>query len=309
MLDMLTTASGTTYTYRYDDQGFRRSKTVNGVTTQYVYNGDKLTYQTDDTTSLYFHYDGDNNITGFRYTKGSTEAEYYYIKNLQGDIIGILDGSGKVVVSYAYDTWGVCEMSGSLASTIGQINPIRYRGYYYDTESGLYYLMSRYYDAEVGRFINADDTDYLDVSGTVLGGNLFAYCENNAVNYFDPYGTYFKLSVEKATKIIDALLTLVAVAFVYFASAKAIKFVSRFSRKIRKKYEGHLKKVAYVVADKIDDIVYKLQGKSVGKRRITIGALIIADYIERNIDWSLAKLIANLLDKYDHGIKGTIYYR
>ncbi len=203
-INRLTEVVGTTYTYRYDDQGFRRSKTVNGVTTQYVYHGDKLTYQTDDTTSLYFHYVGDNNITGFRYTKGSTEAEYYYIKNLQGDIIGILDRSGKVVVSYAYDAWGVCEVSGSLASTIGQINSIRYRGYYYDTESGLYYLMSRYYDAEVGRFINADDTDYLDVSGTVLGGNLFAYCENNAVNNVDYLGNK-KISVTWISHTIDVL--------------------------------------------------------------------------------------------------------
>ncbi len=160
-----------------------------------MYNGDKLTYQTDGTTSLYFHYDGDNNITGFCYTKGSTEAEYYCIKNLQGDIIGILDGSGKVVVSYAYDAWGVCEVSGSLASTIGQINPIRYRGYYYDTESGLYYLGNRYYDATVGRMLNADK--FISITNP----NLFQYALNNPIHKYDPSGNAIETIIDVASSI------------------------------------------------------------------------------------------------------------
>ena len=107
--------------------------------------------------------------------------------NLQGDVIGIYDGNGNVVVEYTYDSWGkLISITGSLASTIGIKNPLRYRGYYYDTETSLYYLQSRYYDPETCRFINADS---LLVAGDYLQGtNLFAYCLNNPVMYSDPSG-------------------------------------------------------------------------------------------------------------------------
>ena len=82
---------------------------------------------------------------------------YYYYYNLQGDVIGLYDSDLNIVVNYTYDSWGkVLSITGSMADTLGQANPFRYRGYYYDSESGLYYLNSRYYDPEVGRFINAD---------------------------------------------------------------------------------------------------------------------------------------------------------
>ena len=101
-------------------------------------------------------------------------------------MLKIVDGSGNVVGSYTYDEWGKVL---SATGTIAEINPIRYRGYYYDAETGLYYLQSRYYDPEIGRFISADDTQYLGASGTALGYNLFGYCENNPVNAADPTGT------------------------------------------------------------------------------------------------------------------------
>mgnify|MGYP003510303483 CR=1 FL=1 len=81
----------------------------------------------------------------------------YYNLNLQGDVIGIFDSTGTEVVQYTYDEWGkVLSVTGTLASTIGQTNPIRYRGYYYDAETGFYLTGTRYYDPEIGRFINAD---------------------------------------------------------------------------------------------------------------------------------------------------------
>ena len=100
-------------------------------------------------------------------------------------MLKIVDGSGNVVGSYTYDAWGKVL---SVTGTIAEINPIRYRSYYYDAETGLYYLQSRYYDPEIGRFISADDTQYLGASGTALGYNLFGYCENNPVNAADPDG-------------------------------------------------------------------------------------------------------------------------
>ena len=105
-----------------------------------------------------------------------------------GDVMEILDSSGNAVVSYLYDAWGApISITGPMASTLGIQNPIRYRGYYYDTETGLYYLQSRYYDPVVGRFINADNQ--LSASSDVTGMNLFVYCGNNPINRYDPTGT------------------------------------------------------------------------------------------------------------------------
>ncbi|WP_055666115.1 RHS repeat-associated core domain-containing protein [Desnuesiella massiliensis] len=129
-------------------------------------------------------------------------TEYFYLRNAQGDIIGLIDRDGIRVVSYAYDSWGkpiVTDaekndandtikdgITGSLANTVGVKNPYRYRGYRYDAETSLYYLQSRYYNPEWGRFLNADGI--FGKTGDLLGHNLFAYCENNAINASDPTG-------------------------------------------------------------------------------------------------------------------------
>ncbi|MGI6745870.1 MAG: RHS repeat-associated core domain-containing protein [Acutalibacteraceae bacterium] len=123
------------------------------------------------------------------------------MRNVQGDVIGIYDSTGTVVVEYTYDAWGKPNsVTGSLASTIGVINPLRYRGYYYDDETGFYYLQSRYYDPEVGRFINADDTDVLtSTMDDVTDKNLFAYCDNNPVMRIDEGGYRWSWSKTFAT--------------------------------------------------------------------------------------------------------------
>ena len=108
-----------------------------------------------------FGYDSLGNAVSILYN----ETKYYYMRNLQGDVIGLMNKNGEWVVRYCYDVGGnVLEVSGVRASTVGQDNPIRYRGYYYDAETGLYYLKSRYYSPEIGRFINADTVDILGVS-------------------------------------------------------------------------------------------------------------------------------------------------
>ncbi len=102
-------------------------------------------------------------------------------------MVGLANSNGEKVVAYTYDAWGnIRSTTGSLASTLGQHNPLRYRGYVYDTESGYYYLQSRYYDPEIGRFLNADA--YASTGQGLLGNNMFAYCQNNPVNYQDPTG-------------------------------------------------------------------------------------------------------------------------
>lgn len=101
---------------------------------------------------------------------------YYYVLNQQGDVISIITHWGEVYGSYNYDAWGnVIALGGG---ELARANPIRYRGYYYDTETGLYYLGSRYYDPQVKRFINADAPGFAVASGTMLSKNLFVYCEN-----------------------------------------------------------------------------------------------------------------------------------
>jgi RHS repeat-associated protein len=147
-----------TYTYTYNDIGIRTKKTANGTTNQYYLEGSRIIAE-DRTTSgvttrLFYYYDA-NGLCGFNYNN----ADYYYVKNLQGDITEILDNTGTTVASYTYDAWGkILSATGTMAT----INPFRYRGYYYDSETKWYYLNSRYYDPIVGRFINSDDLNYLN---------------------------------------------------------------------------------------------------------------------------------------------------
>jgi len=119
---------------------------------------------------------------------------YYYLKDALGNIIGLAafldDYYYEVKVEYKYDAWGnLVETTGPLSSTVGAQNPFLYKGYYFDRETGYYYLQSRYYSPEWCRFINADDPSVLNITqGDVMGVNLFAYCHNNPVNDSDPFG-------------------------------------------------------------------------------------------------------------------------
>ncbi len=180
------TLPGKNLSFTYSADGYRTSKTVNGVTTTYYLDGGRISALKKGTDELSFVYDENGSVTGF-YHNGTP---YVYAKNLQGDIIGIVDAKGAWSVSYEYDAWGkLLSTTGSLAETLGVLNPFRYREYVYDDESGLYYLNSRYYDPEVGRFINADGA-LAGVGGDVQGYNLFAYCFNNPVMYSDSSGNW-----------------------------------------------------------------------------------------------------------------------
>ena len=132
-------------------------------------------------------YDSGGKLLALKYTNGNT---YFYVRNAQGDIIKIVDTSGNVVVEYAYDAWGKpMGVTGSMAATLGVDNPFRYRGYYYDTETGLYYLNQRYYNPNWGRFINADNV--LGKTGGLLTHNVYSYCANNPVIRTDEGGNFF----------------------------------------------------------------------------------------------------------------------
>ena len=128
-----------------------------------------------------------DNELGISYNYEYNGQKYFYRKNLQGDIIGIYDSCWNLLGLYEYDAWG--NLLSQVGSEILKINPFRYRGYYYDAETGLYYLNSRYYDPEIGRFISPDSLAYLEPE-TCNGLNLYAYCRNNPVMYTDPYGFF-----------------------------------------------------------------------------------------------------------------------
>ena len=177
--------------FTYDAGGVRQSKTANGVTTSYFTEGNRIhKEERSDGKTLIYAYD-ESGIATITYNG----TLYYVQKNFQGDIVALVDQSGNVVAKYVYDAWGVCNVydaSGTLNTSdsfIGNINPFRYRGYYYDVETGLYYLQTRYYDPQAGRFLSPDSVDY--IAPDIIGGlNLYAYCNNNPVMYSDPEGTF-----------------------------------------------------------------------------------------------------------------------
>ena len=170
--------------YAYNGDGQRVSKTVNGTTTEYFYNGELLAGQKTGDSILVFMYDNNGDIFGF--IDGGTE--YYYVKNAQNDVTAIASADGTIIANYYYDSWGqITEVTGN--TEIAEINPIRYRSYYYDSETEWYFLNSRYYSPELCRFISSDNL-VITVGGEIKGYNLFLYCFNNPINLSDSSGNW-----------------------------------------------------------------------------------------------------------------------
>ena len=172
--------------YSYNENGIRTQKDANDVVTNYFLDGSTILAQQTGSNVIWFIYDSAGEILGFTYN----DTPYYYLKNQQGDVYKVVDADGTIVASYTYDPWGkVLSATGSMAN----INPIRYRSYYYDTETELYYLNSRYYDPEIGRFISADN--YPSTGQGLTGNNMFAYCGNNPIVRVDNNGEFFHIIV------------------------------------------------------------------------------------------------------------------
>ena len=195
------------YSYAYNESKLRIQKSVNGTVTNYHWLADTLYAEQTGNRYIYYHYDEVGNIYGFTVAEGETTADYYYIRNLQGDVIGILDNSGTKVVSYTYDPWGeILSVTGTLATTIGQLNPIRYRGYYYDNETGYYYCHTRYYNPEICRWINPDSVSVMTLTPTELTDkNLFAYCDNNPITRVDQGGHFWWDIVSFVVSVVDVI--------------------------------------------------------------------------------------------------------
>ena len=240
--------SGVTAEFVYNADGLRVQKTVNGVATKYTLHGKNIVHMTSGTDELHFFYDAQNRPAVVVYNG----MAYAYVKNLQGDIVAILDENGNAVVSYGYDAWGApLWCTGELAETLGKVQPFRYRGYVFDEETGLYYLRSRYYNPQWGRFANADA---LIGAGKLLSHNLFAYCSNCSVCYTDASGFEEEqkyLRYVRCAPNTDLVLdtgvivhrgdVIISVSAIFTGNMSIITLANGESGKIKNKYISNLK--------------------------------------------------------------------
>ena len=182
--------------FRYNDEGIRTGKNVNGVEHSYSLNGSQIIMEDMGGSLLVYLYDASGSPIGMQYRNRIYDMgaydNFWFEKNLQGDIVAVYDEDGTKLISYAYDAWGnftTTYHNGCTASNHANLNPFRYRGYYYDSELGMYYLQSRYYDPVIGRFISTDGV-VSNIGGNILGNNLYAYCFNNPINKVDATGNW-----------------------------------------------------------------------------------------------------------------------
>ena len=192
------TRGNNSYTFAYNDEGNRISKTVNGVKTSYTYDGDMLISEYGSDYTIIYLYDAEGGVIGMRYRTSSYATDvwdtYWYEKNIFGDIVAIYNNTGIKLISYTYDAWGNFSTTyhNGGANTTAAKNPFKYRGYYYDKDLGFYYLRTRYYDFITCRFISPDNADVITASPTALTDkNLYAYCDNNPIMRVDEDGEFW----------------------------------------------------------------------------------------------------------------------
>lgn len=211
------------FNYTYNEQGLRTKKNINGVETKYYLQGSNIIAEEKNGQIIHYIYNEQNQLVGFEHQ----QSKYFYVRDLLGVIRNVIDINGSIVVTYKYDAWGNHKVYDSSnaentsSSFIGNINPFRYKGYYYDVETDWYYLQSRYYSPLFSRFINMDHTLYLE-PGNVDGINLFAYCANNPIHGVDPSG---KFNLKKLWgKVKDYAKKVVNKVVDYFLEKVDIKF-------------------------------------------------------------------------------------
>ena len=282
----------TSVTYTYDAGGSRASKTVNGTKSEFVYLDGKLVYEKRGGDDIFYLYDSYGNISNIRWYKNgaSSPTNIYVITNRQGDVLGLYDYAGRRKVSYEYDAWGnTVSVTDTSEDNWSTLNPFRYRGYYFDTETGLYYLLSRYYDPSVGRFLNADG--YVSTGAGVLGLNMFAYCGNNPVTRADYTGMFWK---EIGDFFSKAFATVIAYMGAYYG-------VSSSTTKTEYDYNEDFSIVPWLVSVK--------QGAKSSKTISKIGSSSkpVSVYASNNIEspiLSSAGIILNCSDGF--AIKSTV---
>ena len=264
-------------TYKYNNEGIRISKTVNGIEHKYTLDGTNIVKEVWGSNVLIPLYDLDGTVCGIKYNG----TAYYFYKNLQGDVIAITNDVGATIARYTYDAWGkvltVKDESGNIITStvhIANINPFRYRSYYYDTEIGMYYLQSRCYDPIVGRFINADSIESGNLRNETFFNNLFAYCENDAVNNRDENGN---VSWRQVTSFLEGFVKVIK---------KIVDWLKKVVKELLKIYTGlkwqdissiakEIGRSPHRVRQSVDRIITKLNNieSKIGKLAIGIAIL------------------------------------
>ena len=306
------TVDGKQVSYTYDMSGVRSGKQVyttsNQRTTTYTYttlsgkvmrqqwetrNSDDTVYQAMQ--SLEFVYDDGNQPFAMIYKHGQTTELYYYVLNAQGDVIALLNADGTLAASYNYGAWGnysVHDDKGAKitkASFIGHINPLRYRGYYYDRETRLYYLQSRYYDFANCRFINADTFATTDANG-FLSANMFAYCENNPIMRVDPDGssplslvinTLVGAGVSVASAAINANIAGSPISTGDLIKAAAVGAVSGFLSSLNP--VAKVVTAAAAVSGAVTFVGSMLTGSSVGEAALSAAVAATSTYVSSKL--------------------------
>ena len=256
--------------YCYNNDGRRITKQVNNDLVNFDFTEDHL-IQKNAQHTINWYLPGERGSKHFN----CDGKDYSYICNLESDVIGIIDNNNQCVANYTYDSWGklisITDEKGNDVTNnmdhIGNINPLRYRGYYYDNETGLYYIHARYYDPEVGRFLSKDDSKYLSEDFP----NPYVYCMNNPVNMadYDGHG-----AITLAVCLATADLAVVGTATLIFASVSALS----------------------IMQPKIKEVVDKAIDWAV-KSFITTGSAILARFKE--LGEHLANMIGNLAKDYN----------
>ena len=299
------TNGDSTFKYQYDLNGIRSYKTVNGVTTKFDTLNGKILAQSDKNNKILFQYNGDAPI-GFELN----ETQYFYLTNLSGDVVGITDADGNLIAKYSYDEWGkllsieTAEDSNAEQLAIAEANPLRYRGYYYDSETGMYYLQSRYYNPEFCRFISADGFEYADTSGE-LNANLYMYCWNNAVTFKDAEGTTPKLAISFEDIVVYFVnlgrkLKDKADESAAKTKAKISKLVSKWDKSIKTHYNAFVDKLEYAI--NYPDVVINNFFSKIGKEEWKVRFRLV-EYIRSKHEISLNWLKAPIKEEQSAPLK------
>ena len=289
------TVDGKQVSYTYDMSGVRNSKTVNGTTYNYTTLSGKVMRQQWGNKSLEFIYDDGNQPFAMIYNDGSTSTLYYYVLNAQGDVIALLNANGTLAASYNYGAWGNYSVHGADGKKttdptfIGHINPLRYRGYYYDRETRLYYLQSRYYDFANCRFINADTFATTDAN-SFLSANMFAYCENNPIMRVDPDGssplslvinTLVGAGVAAASAAINANIAGSPISTGDLLKAAAVGAVSGFLSSLNPVAE--VAAAAAAVSGVVTFVGNALSGSSFGEAALSAAVAATSTYVSTKL--------------------------
>jgi RHS repeat-associated protein len=304
--DELKTNHISTLTFKYNDEGIRTSKSYEDIadptkdyTVEYTLIDDRVIYETDGDYGIFYTYDENGIIISFNYDSDVTDQvdgqEYFYIRNLQGDVTAITDSSGAIVVEYKYDSFGniVDTSVGSGYEEILEHNSYTYRGYRQDKETNWYYLQSRYYNAETGRFINSDV--YIGTEGLPQSTNIFAYTFNNPINYIDPNGDWgFTIRINWKTSTVANIIDIAIAAAGLIAAVGSFTVLVKLIKAGRKMIYTKIKK-ALISA-----------GLAIATSLLNTAFSVINLFSDLS---SLGGLVAHGLDYMDGSYDGRIKYR